>query len=114
MIQRISPCSSLQSIEITRCGIEARGNPLLAIDHRFVCEQVINSVLMDGVVVGEHSHIQNSIVCSNSHLHDHCSLRNCQVRTPLKKNSSLVYLVPGLNLVNPHFKIQLLDCDFEF
>ena len=41
--------------------------------------QVINSVLMDGVVVGEHAHIQNSIVCSNSHLHDHCSLRSCQV-----------------------------------
>ena len=42
--------------------------------------QVINSVLMDGVIIGEHSHIQNSIVCRGTHIHDHASLRNCQAR----------------------------------
>ena len=43
------------------------------------CAQVINSVIMDDVVLGDHAHIQNTIVCRGSILHDRCSLRDCQV-----------------------------------
>ena len=29
--------------------------------------------------MGDHAHIQNTIVCRGSTLHDRCSLRDCQV-----------------------------------
>jgi len=41
--------------------------------------QVINSVIMDDVMLGDHAHIQNTIVCRGAVIYDRCSLRDCQV-----------------------------------
>jgi NDP-sugar pyrophosphorylase family protein len=41
--------------------------------------KVINCVLMDGVVIGDGSHIQNSIICSGAAVQERCSLKDCQV-----------------------------------
>lgn len=42
--------------------------------------KVLNSVLQDGVTVGDGCHIQNSILCSGSVIMERASVKDCQVR----------------------------------
>lgn len=42
--------------------------------------KVINSVLMDNVVVADNCTIQNSILCSGVQLKERASVKDCQVR----------------------------------
>ena len=60
--------------------------------------QVINSVIMDDVTLGDHAHIQNTIVCRGSVLHDRCSLRDCQVsaRSSMSIRSLASMVLAGL------------------
>ncbi len=44
--------------------------------------QVINSVVMEGVRVGDGAHIQGSILCAGVTMEPHASLRDCQVPPP--------------------------------
>lgn len=41
--------------------------------------KVINSVILDGVVVGDGAHIQNSIVCPGANVQAGATLKDCQV-----------------------------------
>ncbi|KAL3137832.1 hypothetical protein ABBQ38_005086 [Trebouxia sp. C0009 RCD-2024] len=41
--------------------------------------KIVSSIVMDNVIVEDGSHIQNSIVCSESHLQAQCSVRDCKV-----------------------------------
>lgn len=41
--------------------------------------KVINSVLMDGVIVGDAAHIQNSVVCPGANVQAGGTLKDCQV-----------------------------------
>lgn len=82
------------------------------------CSQVINSVIMDDVVVGDHAHIQNTIVCRGSTVHDRCSLRDCQVCTqPSKRHTkppvtamSLSYPYPSHPPANPWQSCLRIAC----
>lgn len=52
--------------------------------------QVINSVVMEGVRVGDGAHIQGSILCAGVTMEPHASLRDCQVPPPLPLFLSLL------------------------
>jgi translation initiation factor eIF-2B subunit gamma len=41
--------------------------------------KVINSVIMDGVTIGDGAHIQNSVLCVRAVVQDRASLKDCQV-----------------------------------
>lgn len=59
-------CSVKRSIIGTTCKL---GNSV----------KIVSSIVMDDVIVEEGSHIQNSIICSGSHLQARCSVRDCKV-----------------------------------
>jgi translation initiation factor eIF-2B subunit gamma len=40
---------------------------------------VINSVLMDGVALGDGAHVQNSVLCAGAAVGDGAALKECQV-----------------------------------
>lgn len=73
--------------------------------------QVINSVLMDGVRVGDGAHIQGSILCAGVRVEPHASLRDCQV--PLKLAflpSPLLFPPHSPSGINACARLQLCVC----
>lgn len=45
----------------------------------FMCMQVVNSVVMNHVTVGDGCSIQGSVICSNVQLQERVALKDCQV-----------------------------------
>lgn len=45
----------------------------------FMCMQVVNSVVMNHVTIGDGCSIQGSVICSNAQLQERVALKDCQV-----------------------------------
>lgn len=71
-------CSVKRSIIGTTCKL---GNSV----------KIFSSIVMDDVIVEEGSHIQNSIICSGSHVQAQCSVRDCKVGPGFKLSEGSEY-----------------------
>uniref|UniRef100_A0A453S771 Glucose-1-phosphate adenylyltransferase/Bifunctional protein GlmU-like C-terminal hexapeptide domain-containing protein n=1 Tax=Aegilops tauschii subsp. strangulata TaxID=200361 RepID=A0A453S771_AEGTS len=50
-----------------------------SLSYWFECEEIVNSVVMNHVVIEDGCHIQGSVVCNNVQLQERAVLKDCQI-----------------------------------